>query len=317
MTLRCPLHPDEPPFSDEGEFRKHLEDSLGRKWKVDTLLDVIEWNEGRKNKPPLAEVGEEKVTVACPYEPHKLYVERELLDALSALEINEHSEIFYTIDTEPAPIRWTSLGDSVSGHLRRRQHVCDAHNRCRKVALENNSDYLLMVEADLLPPPDSYRRLKTLCERYGAGIAFLPYTWHYVPPRSEGIIYRHHAKEPHVMAWRGNYPTMYPIFLKDLLLEPYPAQVSACGMGVTLVARSVFEKIPFEVDPASVWSTDGVLGGRAQKAGIKILGDNRLIVQHLCCLNCYMEWKRDQLGAKHIERLLGRSKAKSVVVEEV
>lgn len=322
MGFRCPIHPEELPFTDEESYRLHLKESVHTKVFLKSFPDILEWNEKRANNPPLVDLGDEKVTVACPYEPHKLYVKREYLEAIAHLEVTPDSEIYFTEDTKPAPMRWTKLGDSAEGSLQRQEHVLKAHNRCRDRALANDSDYLMMVETDLLPPPDAYRRLKTLCERYGADIAYLPYTWHYISP-IRGVLFTHLAhpeKEPLLIAWHGSYPMFTTIYLRDFLVQGYPAQVSACGLGCTLISRKVLEKVPFEIDWNNVirWCTDGALGKRIEQYGWKVLADNRVLVQHLCCLNCYLEYKREELASHKVEPFLRvHSKAQHFFVEEV
>lgn len=234
------------------------------------------------NEPPVMDVGEEKVTVFSAYEPSKHYIIKEHFEAISKLQINDGSEIFITIDNHAAPIRWSKEGVTKDGQLARRERVAEVENVGRQRAIENGSDYLMIAECDLLPPPDAYRRLRTLIVNYGADIVFLPYTWHWMNlKRGPGNIY-----SP-VLAWRGKYPNMTMITLRDFLSEPYPAEVLTCGLGCAMFKRTVFEKQPFELDQYGIWCTNGVLAKRVKEENLKVLGDNRLFVQHVCCKHCY------------------------------
>lgn len=240
--------------------------------------------------PPVLDVGGEKVTVFSAYEPSKSYIANEHFEAISKLELNDNSEIFITIDNHPAPARWSKEGIKHNGQLKRRKRVAEVENIGRQRAIDNGSDYLMIVECDLLPPPDAYRRLRTLIVEYGADIAFLPYTWHWVDPKRGP-----YGRYAPLMGWRGKYPSLTPIMLRRFLLERYPSSVTTCGLGCSMFTRSVFEKKPFELDPYSIWCTDGVLAKRVQDEDLKVLGDNRLFVQHICCVSCY---KRAHSGEK-------------------
>ena len=241
----------------------------------------------KRLKPPLLSVGDEKVTVYCGYEPNKNYIAKEYFQAISKLQLNTHSEVFVTLDSHHAPARWSKEGVTKEGQLKRRQRVVEIENIAREHALQNGSDYLMIIECDLLPPPDAYRRLRTLISA-GADVAFLPYTWHWMNMETGP-----NKKYALVLAWRGKYPNLTSILLQKFLNEPYPCKVTTCGFGCSLFTKKI-SKEPFEIDPYSVWSTDGCLAKRVQEEHLSVLGDNRVLVQHVCCKRCNLRRRRGE-----------------------
>lgn len=280
-----------------------------------SFYDSLQWTKifkRMRNPVSLLKVGDEKVTLGLPWEKSKLYVLPLFLKALSQLELNDDAEFYFTIDASPAPERWSKQGRSKSGMRARREHVADCHNRCRERALDNGSDYLWIVETDLLPTPDAYRRLRTLIVKHRADVAVLPYTWHYVS--NEGPL---NPKIP-LLGWRGKVPRLTSIKFSDFLLESYPAQLTTGGFGCTMFTRKVFEK-PFELDN-SYWCTDGVLAKRVEKENFKVLADNRMFVQHVCCRSCfkkgYGEYREDWNVQEEINKTLKDRNVKVNVVNE-
>ena len=278
-----------------------------------SLEDREKWNKiftRMKQSVSLLEVGDEKVTLGLPWEKSKLYVLPQFLAALSQLKLNENAEYYFTIDGSPAPERWSKQGRSRKGMRMRRKRVAACHNRCRERALENDSDYLWIIETDLLPTPDAYRRLRTLIHSHHADVATLPYTWHYVS--DEGPL---SPKIP-LMGWRGKYPRLTSILFSNFLLEPYPAHLTTTGFGCTMFAKRVFEK-PFRLD-GSYWCTDGVFARRVQKENLRVMADNRMFVQHVCCRKCYGngygEFHEDWDVKSEIGKFLGD---RNVVINEV
>ncbi|MBA7489956.1 hypothetical protein ES702_00490 [subsurface metagenome] len=273
---------------------------------------ILEQMQLKKNASSILPVGDEKVTVYCGYEPNKNYIAKEYFEAISRLAINEQSEIFVTIDSHPAPVRWSKEGVTKDGQAKRRQRVLEIENIARERALANGSDYLMIIECDLLPPPDAYRRLRTLIKT-GADISFLPYTWHWINPQT-GPSNRYAP----VLAWTGKYPNMIPQTLKNFLSQPYPAKVTTCGFGCSMFSRKVFEK-PFELDPYSIWCTDGCFAKRVEEETLLVLGDNRVFAQHICCKKCA---RRFHQGEPHkpvkIKELLDELfKNRNLMVKEI
>lgn len=284
-----------------------LKPSRAEQWR-----ELLEQLELKRAKVSLLPVGDENVTVYCGYEPNKNYIAKEYFEAVSRLTINKRSEIFVTIDNHPAPVRWSKDGVTKEGQAKRRQRVAEIENIARARALANGSDYLMIVECDLLPPPDAYRRLRTLIKA-GADVSFLPYTWHWINPKTGPS-----NKYAPVLAWTGKYPNMMPHTLKTFLTTPYPAKVTTCGFGCALFTRKVFEK-PFSLDPYSIWCTDGCFGKRVAEENLLVLGDNRVFAQHICCKQCA---RRFHQGEPHkpvnIKELLGRLfKERNITVKEI
>ncbi|MBA7490208.1 hypothetical protein ES702_00743 [subsurface metagenome] len=284
----------------------------GRRSLKEEWSEVLEKLQGRMPDTSIVPVGDEKVTVYCGYEPNKNYIATEYFTAISHLQLNEHSEIFITLDGHAAPSRWSDEGVTKEGQLERRERVVEIENMARAEALRNGSDYLMIVECDLLPPPAAYRRLRTLITA-GADVAFLPYTWHWMNMKKGP-----NRKYAPVLAWRGKYPNLRPITLQRFLTEPYPTKVTTCGFGCVMFTKKVFKE-PFELDPYSVWCTDGVFAKRVQEEHLTVLGDNRVLVQHVCCKRCNLTRRQGEpVQAVNVKDLLPTLfKDRTVTVKEI
>lgn len=125
-----------------------------------------------------------------------------------------------------------------------------AQNKIRDIVLENDYDYLLFVESDLLPPADSITRL------LGFGKAVVGSTY---------IIGTGDVKVPCIFVddfTRDGLKSTRPIGIKedefgrryhvpqevDSFLNRGLQPCHGCGFGLTLISRDVVERFPFWCD---------------------------------------------------------------------
>jgi glycosyltransferase involved in cell wall biosynthesis len=134
-------------------------------------------------------------------------------------------------------------------HLQRakntRDTLSDSQNYIRHRMLDGNYDYLLMVESDLLPPPETITRLLNHNKLVTGSLYWLQGKI----PGQEGkfkipcIFFLEYKKESQAMGTRLITYQELPSFLNTGL-----RQVHGCGIGCTLFARSIVEKYPYWTD---------------------------------------------------------------------
>lgn len=239
-------------------------------------------------------VGNSKLTIAMPWNQEKLYMANDYFEAISRIKVPKNTEYFILIDTAYVERKSFEIQDNTREE--RRKRVGMVHDMCRQRAIENKSNYLMIVEADLLAPSDSFVRMLQLF-KHKADIGAISYTWHGYLANSLAMSW---SKTEAAVAY--NVPT--------LLGQKYPLQVAATGFGCICFTRRVLENVKFRYLPDSFWSSDGVLGMDAERLGYKILVDNRLLVYHFCCQQCYGQFRGKQTGVetdilKIIQKYLG------------
>jgi hypothetical protein len=133
----------------------------------------------------------------------------------------------------PCPVDWLLLPEQpYSGYDYR--NVLYANERARDAALRGNYSHLLMLEDDMIPPPDTVERLLA-CH---ADVAYGLYCWR----RGGRHLWSAYAKieegigEPHQ---------------PGTLVQYYEAQaqlaVDGVGFGCTLIQRDILRRIPFRL----------------------------------------------------------------------
>lgn len=143
----------------------------------------------------------------------------------------------------------------------------------RAVFLAGPYDALLTVEQDMLLPPDTLLRLRTLLEQ-GADIAYGLYVWRY-----EG----HH--------WWNAHPklSLHDDGHRFASLSHYPdqarqlwgtcARVAGLGLGCTLLSRQTVARLPFR-QLRYDHSCDTALALDAQEAGLTQVADLGCVCGH-------------------------------------
>jgi len=245
-------------------------------------------NEKRLNDPPILDVGDEKVTVGVPWGPGKMYVAEKFFENLAALRLP--AETIFVID----------VADRAGAF--KQAKVAASHNMLKQGALDNGSKYFMLIEADNLPPPEGYLRMKTLIEKYDADVANIPYGYHTGP---KGPIFDCRPEKYHAFCWRGEYPLYHGVDFRDLLTSAYPFHVTSAGFGCTLFTPKAIGKEPWFTDqpPKVVWCTDGTFGIRVKREKLKFLVDNRVFCQHLCCPSCFQKVHGEPKAINVIEKI--------------
>lgn len=161
----------------------------------------------------------------------------------------------------PKETGWAFVGNSL---------VYDARNDCCDMVLKEDYDYLLFIDADMIFPEDSIKRLINL----DADVA-------------TAVYYARSGKhQPQV------YSKIYPRTNEALqICERFTEvpdgvfEVEGCGMGLCLIKREVIEAVtkewyaPFE--PLPGLGEDFSFCYKARERGFKILADSTIEVGHI------------------------------------
>jgi len=220
---------------------------LSHKVLVHNTIDIKTFSKGR---------GSKSVLVAVPLTASRAYLQPAMLKCLSELQITDSSHYYFRIDYG----RYET--NTMSG---KRHGSFIAHRDCWNKFIASKFDYLLMVEQDVFPPMDTYIRLKTLIEKYGADVASIPY--------------KYTGNEP--VVFFGKYPAYKIVNSAELAAMKYPVKVSATGFGCTMFTKKVLREIPFRLNDNDGWCADGIFGVDCLEKGYKILVDNRVEALHM------------------------------------
>lgn len=185
-----------------------------------------------------------------PTEPHIYPATQASIDALEAAW-DGHLDIGYYVDDDPK--------------LSMRENLVAKHNAMRQMVLSHDHDALLMVEADMIIPPDALTKLAAL----EADVAYSLYC-----SRHSGM-------------WLC-FPTVGD---KAAALNANPAQAKAlwgqvitsegAGFGCTLIRRRVLEAIEFRVDKRRKQHDDWLFALDAKAAGFTSKHDLSVVCGHI------------------------------------
>lgn len=154
-----------------------------------------------------------------------------------------------------------------------REALARAQNFARKIAIEENYNYLFSLESDIFTPPNIIEALLVQGKRVISGLYF-------IGPREEGV----------------RVPCLtLPVWLEDKgyfgsrLLKPEEffsylnkgiKQVQAAGMGCCLMHRSTFELVPFTYDPRYKGHSDIYFFNDMFRRKISVWVDTDLVCDH-------------------------------------
>lgn len=224
-----------------------------------------------------------KVLVGCPISDHHLYCIDEYLGGLKSLDyknfevllVDNSKDVAYSQvlkDKGFNVIKTPYLGGA-------RDRIVKSRNKLRQYVLDNGFDYLLSLEADVVPPFDIIQRLLVHNKDVVSGVYFNNL-------EKDGRI------QTLMLLWvnRGDDKnTIYHVSETELA-NPRLIEVAMCGLGGVLISRKVLEKVEFRYDKAFV-SFDDVWFCKDVKAnGFSIYGDTGVVCRHMINKRPW-EWK--------------------------
>jgi glycosyltransferase involved in cell wall biosynthesis len=124
-----------------------------------------------------------------------------------------------------------------------RDTLSDSQNYIRKYALENDYDYVLFVESDLVPPPDSLKRLLNHGKLVVGSVYWLEGSNFLGTKGRIPCIFFTKSHELGVTGTRLIYPEELQKFLNTGLRNCH-----GCGLGCTLIHKNIIKQFPFWTD---------------------------------------------------------------------
>jgi len=162
------------------------------------------------------------------------------------------------------------VGYDLSGVLER---TTKAHEACRQYALNNNYDYMLHLETDVIPPLDVIERLLTSRKLVVSGV----YDIFHGKMRKSMV----QVAEP-LDRFKNAYKTVPFIEHEEpLLYNGNLKQVYHAGIGCALISRKAFENVPFRFVKGEMHHADTWFANDCHQKDIPVFIDTTVQCKHL------------------------------------
>lgn len=150
------------------------------------------------------------------------------------------------------------------------ERICDATNACRDYAIMKGYDYLLMLESDVVPPPNVIEELM-FEDRQVIGALY---------DRDEGksrklMLQRHIKRGPNNIYAYNTEPHEEPGFINGL-----PREVASVGLGCVLIRIDVLKRIAFRVVAGEAGTPDRFWAEDLFRNKIKVFAHCGVVCQH-------------------------------------
>lgn len=219
-----------------------------------------------------------KVLVGCPTSMHKKYCIEEYLAVARALTYpnyelilvdNSETDEYYDFLEAKNVIVFKAPYYAETA----RERIVISRNMLRQYALENEYEYFLSLEQDVIPPPDIIEQLLAHEKKVISAVYFAEYSM-----RKEGkeigktimpLLYRRQDQETYIQL------TERDVSFNNVLL------VDMAGLGCMLIKSEVLEKITFRFDPEKIIFDDFFFCEDLKKASIPLFTDTKVKCKHL------------------------------------
>lgn len=138
----------------------------------------------------------------------------------------------------------------------------------RKHAVENDYDWMLWLDTDIIPPIDILERGLTHGKPFISGV--------YTYKGTDSVVATWVVDKEKDLCSNVPFNKVIERGLKDEII-----QIRGCGFGCVLLHKNVFTKIPFEWNLTSEQSEDIRYCQRCNEAGVEIWLDPKLMCLHL------------------------------------
>ena len=212
-----------------------------------------------------------KILVGCPTSNHKEYCIEEYAEAIKNLTyLNYDILLVDNSQTEEYSKKLQKLGLEVKRDKyleRARERIVHSRNILREYALENNYDYFLSLEQDVIPPKDVLEQLLQHGKEVVTGVYFTKYTIQGKP-----------VLKP--LLWKAKGKTL-EFVEEEKIIQPQLIIVKASGLGCVLISREVLEKISFRLSEENTTYDDMTFCEDLHKQGISLYADTAIKCKHL------------------------------------
>ncbi len=213
-----------------------------------------------------------KVLVGGPVSDLHDYCFDEFVNSRKSLTYKNHDLLF--VDNSKTDNFYKRLNDAklpvkrAEYKEKARDRLIDSRNMLREYMIENNYDYFLNLDQDIMPPSDIVEKLLKHDVKVVTAIYFNPIR---LPMTGEVKI------RPVVGVMDG----LNVRFLKPHEMDKGLLEVDVCGSGCIIMHRDVLEKVKFRYDKESEGFDDVMFVHDAKQQGFKVYADTSLIVKHL------------------------------------
>ena len=216
-----------------------------------------------------------KVLIAAPISKHKDYIIHEWIPYVVSMPY-ENKEILL-VDNSADSDWHLGLIDTYGINIlhvnpqgkSNVEYMCLSQNVIRQFVIQNNFEYLMSIECDVFPPHDIINYL--MC--YGVPIISVPYM---VAQGEQSEIcmsvidgYIEDTNNRHVGTFEGYVRTNGQL-----------AQVDSCGLGCTLIHRSIINRNPFRFMQGQATHSDTFFYIDCKNKGISVFLDTSIICRH-------------------------------------
>ena len=208
-----------------------------------------------------------RILVGCPTSFHKEYCLKKYADAVKGLTYKNHDVLL--IDNSPEDDYFKKIKEAGLPVIKgpyfesARDRIVASRNILRKKVLEENYDFFLSLEQDVIQPADIIENLLQHKKEVISAVYFMPHINGLIP----------------MLGIRGKEKYSYLQF--DMVDKSNELmQVDYAGMGVILISKKVLEKINFRTDEKPGFD-DWFFCKDVEKEGFKIFADLSIKCKHL------------------------------------
>ena len=214
------------------------------------------------------------------------YCIMEFIAAIRALDYDNLEVLFVDNSQDPAYAdKLRALGLNVKQipyYEKPRDRMMHSRNLLRKEAIDGNYDYLLMLDQDVIIPPNSLKQLLSHNKQVITGIY---YSFYKIDGKSRmlPVLWKEEDEKNDIMRF----------FTTEEVEQPRLTEARACGTGCLLIRRDVLEGLEFrykhELDGADdVWFCHDI-----KQKGIQLYADTSIKCKHKIMhrIQHHDEWK--------------------------
>src|SRR3989344_4047349 len=196
---------------------------------------------------------DEKILVGCPVSDYHLYCTEEYLNTLKSLTYKNYDILLVDNSKEDSffnyLIRKGINAARISFNENPRIRIVNARNLLRQKVLDDNYDFFLSLEQDVIPPKKIIDSSKLKGLRQETGSQYLEMVKAYYT-------------------------------IEELEREKPPTKIHSCGLGCVLIRRNVLEKVKFRFSE-KYGGFDDVWFCEDAKSNFEIYVDPRIKCKHL------------------------------------